>query len=149
MEDVYATEENMQHFKTWNFIVSYFVGNFCPPGSGSSRPKSMRIWIWIHIIWICIPKALFHRPTFIHTNSLFYHRQFFFFLMLKPDPHSTLYLLAYLWSSPWLHWRCRIMVSTGPLSLTMGSPSQHSYEHIPKVGGLWHLPTLEMTLNLG
>ncbi len=28
----------------------------------------------------CIPKALFHRPTYIHTNSLFHHRQFSPFL---------------------------------------------------------------------
>ncbi len=38
----------MQRFKTWNFLTfSIFVGNICPPGSGSSRLKSMRIRIWI------------------------------------------------------------------------------------------------------
>ncbi len=38
----------------------------------------------------CIPEALFHRPTYIHTNSLFYHRQFFFFSYAKtgPSQHS-------------------------------------------------------------
>ncbi len=39
-----ASKENIQHFKTWNFFTfSIFVGQFYPRGSGSSRPKSMRI----------------------------------------------------------------------------------------------------------
>ncbi len=37
------------HFKTWNFSTfSISVGNVCPPGSGSSRTKLMRIRIQIH-----------------------------------------------------------------------------------------------------
>ncbi len=40
---LHPTKDNIQHFKTWHFFT--FVGHFCPPGSGSSRPKWMRIWI--------------------------------------------------------------------------------------------------------
>jgi hypothetical protein len=37
-------KENIQYFKTCNSsLFSIFVGNFRPPGSGSSRPKLMRI----------------------------------------------------------------------------------------------------------
>ncbi len=32
---------NIQNFTTWN--LSPFVGNFCPPGSGSSRPQLTQI----------------------------------------------------------------------------------------------------------
>ncbi len=80
---------------------------------------------------ICIPKALFHRPTYIHTNSLFHHRQFFSFLTPKPDPHNTLYLLAYLWSSLWFHWRCGIMVSTALIfnnRLSITSPHMQAFQ---------------------
>jgi hypothetical protein len=31
------SKENIQHFKTLNYFS--FVGYFCPPGSGYSRPK--------------------------------------------------------------------------------------------------------------
>ncbi len=46
------SEENIQHFKTWNFwAFSIFMGHFCSPlpalggGSGSSRTQLMRIRI--------------------------------------------------------------------------------------------------------
>jgi hypothetical protein len=39
-----SKKKNIQHFQILNFIPLYvFFGNFCPPGSGSSKPKSMRI----------------------------------------------------------------------------------------------------------
>ncbi len=35
------SKENIQHFKTWKFLTfSVFVGNFCPPGSGSRSSNS-------------------------------------------------------------------------------------------------------------
>jgi hypothetical protein len=45
IKDVQATEEafSSQNMKFLHFL--FFVGHFCPPGSGSSRPKSQRIWI--------------------------------------------------------------------------------------------------------
>ncbi len=39
------SEENIQHFKTWDFLFfSSFVGHFSPPRSGSG----FRLWIRIH-----------------------------------------------------------------------------------------------------
>ncbi len=38
---IYPSKETIWHLKTWNFFA--FVGPFCPPGSGSSRPKCMYI----------------------------------------------------------------------------------------------------------
>ncbi len=37
-----SSKENIQHFKTWNVTFFWFVGHFCPPGSG------FRIRIRIH-----------------------------------------------------------------------------------------------------
>ncbi len=48
VRNLHPSKENIQHFKTWNFLTFfYFCRSFCPPGSGSgsSRPKSMRIRI--------------------------------------------------------------------------------------------------------
>ncbi len=49
------SKENLQHFKTWNFLIfSTFVGHFCPPGFGSGFRIRNRIrihwpdWIRIH-----------------------------------------------------------------------------------------------------
>ena len=47
------SKENIQHFKTWNFLILfYFCGPFCPPGSGSgssyhieSRSTDPLIWL--------------------------------------------------------------------------------------------------------
>ncbi len=46
------SKENIQHFKTWNFLLfSTFLGHFCPPGSGSGFRIRIRIhWPdWIRI----------------------------------------------------------------------------------------------------
>ncbi len=46
------SKENIQHFKTWNFLIfSTFVGHFCPPGSGSGfRIRIRNHWSdWIRI----------------------------------------------------------------------------------------------------
>ncbi len=68
------------------------------------------------VVFFCIPKALFHRPTYIHTNSLFHHRQFFFFSYTKtgPSQHSipscfslvlpSTALCVWSWSY-YKHWR--------------------------------------------
>ncbi len=38
------SKENIQHFKTWKFCTFfYFLGNFCPPRSGSGSAIWMRI----------------------------------------------------------------------------------------------------------
>ncbi len=52
------SKENIRHFKTWIFFsISVFVGNCCRPksGSGSRRPKSMRIpYYFLDTIWIFV-----------------------------------------------------------------------------------------------
>ncbi len=55
------SKENIQHFKTWYFLIfATFVGNFFPPGSGSG----FRIPDWIRIpnpAWkeLCYEKIIF------------------------------------------------------------------------------------------
>ncbi len=42
-----ALKRDIQHFKTWNFLIfSTFGGHFCPPGSGSTDPMNPE---WIRI----------------------------------------------------------------------------------------------------
>ncbi len=43
------SEENIQHFKTWNFLIfSYFVGYFCPPGYGSELGSDPDPLTWLN-----------------------------------------------------------------------------------------------------
>ncbi len=97
----------------------------------------------------CIPEALFQAYIYPHKQSLLSQTIFLLFSWQNRTLTALYTFLLLLGPLPRSYWRCRIMVSTGPLSLTMGSPSLHSYTHIPTGGGLWHLPPLEMTLNLG
>ena len=49
----------------------------------------------------------------------------------KSDPHSTLYLLASLWSYLWFHWRWGIMVSTALIfnnRLSITSPHMQAFQ---------------------
>ncbi len=45
MRSLPPSKKNIQHFKTWTFLIFllFFWSFFCDPGSGSSRPKSMRV----------------------------------------------------------------------------------------------------------
>ncbi len=68
------SKENIQHFKTWNFLIFFFfVGLFWPLRSGSSRPKLMRIHADSdpkHLLKACVVNSVFD-PDMEHLGWLY------------------------------------------------------------------------------
>ncbi len=68
------SKENIQHFKTWNFLYffSTFVGHFCPPGSGSnwdpepwfwwSKTEQKQLKFFYYLSWIIFFQNTYPRP---------------------------------------------------------------------------------------
>ncbi len=59
---IQTSKENIQHFKTWNYLIFFYfctVVYFCPPGSGSG------FWIWIRI------RARIYWPDWFRIHSGF------------------------------------------------------------------------------
>ena len=104
-----------------NLLILELVSIHC---QHFSLPKFLHANIFIVNTKLYTEGLISQAYVYPHKQSLFPIDNFSSFYT-KPDPHSTLYLLASLWSTLWFHWRCGIMVKHRPYLLTIGPPSRH------------------------